>query len=87
VPIDITRMPTQVTYAGWRVNEVGIPSRITGDRESQQSALLEIQAFAKRLGLDARNVEFFVVKETLSFETISKTVFEITATTTPVDNG
>ena len=80
----INDMPDQVTYAGWKELADGSLIKVTSERESPEAAALEIRAYGLREGIAAQGIPFYIVREVLSFAPLSKTVFSITTTTTPV---
>lgn len=74
------KIEPQVTYAGYVIKN-GQPVKITSERSSNASALEAITLEAKRMGLEARDVTFFVVEETVTYKPISKTIFTISQNT------
>jgi len=76
-------MANVTTYAGWAFDQP-VGRKITGDYDSLEAAGLAIQAFARNLGLSARDIDFYIIKETISYEPLTKTRFAVTSTTTPI---
>ena len=68
------------SYAGYRFDGQK-PQKITGEFASIEEALLGVQAYAKNIGLDARDIYFYVVREVVSYTPISKTKFTVTTVT------
>jgi hypothetical protein len=78
-PADLTNA---VTFAGYRFDQ-GAPKKITNDFSTPQEAGVAIQAYAKNIGLDARDIYFYLVKETVAYQPISKTRFTVSTVTEP----
>ncbi len=67
---------SQTTYVGMRFDQGG-PKEITNEFATQQDAAVAIQAYAKNVGMDARDIYFYVVQKTLTFTPLSRTRFTI----------
>lgn len=79
----INDMPTEATYAAWRFDrQPGF--KVTPDFATPQECAQSLIAYAKREGISAQNVEFFIIKETVNWRPMTKTVFTIVTTTTQV---
>lgn len=78
----IEEMTEQATFAGWRFDrKPGF--KITPDCDTPQAAGGAIQSYARNKGLEAQNVDFYIVKETTSYVPLTKTKFTILTETTP----
>lgn len=79
----IKDMTPTVTFAGWRFDRPP-GMKITPDCETLLATATAIQQYAKNKGMEAQNVDFYIVEETVSFKPVSKTKFTIVTTTEPV---
>ena len=79
----IEEMVPVTTLAGWRFDRPpGI--KITPDCDTIPQVTAAIQAYARREGLSANGVFFYVVEETTTYTPLSRTRFVITTTTEPI---
>jgi hypothetical protein len=72
-----------IVYVGYKVVD-DKPVAITQERESVEGAAQAIQAYALAQGLSARDIDFYVVRQTTSYAPLSKTRFTVSSTTEPV---
>jgi hypothetical protein len=83
--MDIKNIPPEVSYSGWIIDGEKKLRKITSDRESNAGAADAILIEAKRLGLEADGKEFYVMKETIILEAVSKTTFSLTSSVDLID--
>jgi hypothetical protein len=77
-----TEMTSNVSYAGWRDLDT-TPVKVTPDYATAEEAGAAIQTYARKRGLEVRDVPFYVVQSTVNYLPLVKTTFSITATTVP----
>jgi hypothetical protein len=75
-------MEPNVTYAGWRDLDT-TPTKVTPDYATADEAGAAVQAYARKRGLEVRDVPFYIVESTVTYQPLVKTTFSITATTVP----